>query len=127
MSTGTMSDTQAAAAAGVEYSDVQAVHGSLLVLRDVHGVGWDEFAVLSIDDGTRRHGLVLEVDRDLAVVQVLEGVDGLRPGGLRVRFTGRSLHIPLGRGWWGRVCNGRGEPIDHIFASHRLVHHTRLP
>ncbi|HEU4543751.1 MAG TPA: V-type ATP synthase subunit B [Jiangellaceae bacterium] len=96
----------------VEYSDVQALHGSLLVLKGVHGVGWDEFAVLEIEDGTRRHGVVLEVNGDLAVVQALQGIDGLRPGGLRVRFTGRPLHIPLGSGWLGRVCNGRGEPID---------------
>ncbi|HEX6326394.1 MAG TPA: V-type ATP synthase subunit B [Jiangellaceae bacterium] len=108
----TVSDTGPAAMAGIEYTDVQALRGSLLVLRDVHGVGWDEFAVLEIADGTRRHGLVLEVDGDLAVVQVLEGTDGLRPGGLRIRFTGRPLHIPLGPGWLGRVCNGRGEPID---------------
>lgn len=111
MTTWAISET-ARAAAGVEYSDVQALHGSLLVLRDVHGVGWDEFAVLTIEDGTRRHGLVLEVDRDLAVVQAFEGTDGLRPGGLQVRFTGRPLHVPLGPGWLGRVCNGRGEPID---------------
>jgi V/A-type H+-transporting ATPase subunit B len=112
MRTWTVSDAEPAAIAGVEYSDVQALRGSLLVLRDVHGVGWDEFAVLEIEDGTRRHGLVLEVNGDLAVVQVLEGTDGLRPGGLRIRFTGRPLHIPLGPGWLGRVCNGRGEPID---------------
>jgi V/A-type H+-transporting ATPase subunit B len=43
---------------------------------------------------------------------VLEGTDGLRRGGLRVRFTGSPLRIPLGSGWLGRVCNGRGEPID---------------
>ncbi|HEX6335357.1 MAG TPA: V-type ATP synthase subunit B [Jiangellaceae bacterium] len=107
-----VSDTEPVATAGIEYSDVQALHGSLLVLRDVRGVGWDEFAVLEIDDGSRRHGLVLEVNRDLAVVQALEGIDGLRTGGLRARFTGRPLHVPLGPGWLGRVCNGRGEPID---------------
>lgn len=99
-------------ATAVEYTDVQAVHGSLLVLKHVHGVGWDESAVVEVEDGSRRYGVVLEVDRDLAVVQVLQGTDGLRPGGVRVRFSGRPVHIPVGPGWLGRVCNGRGEPVD---------------
>jgi len=103
---------QAPATGGVEYSDVRSLQGSLLVLDGVQGVGWDEFAVVRVDDGTQRHGLVLEVDDQLAVVQVLEGTGGMRPGGLRVRFTGRPLHVPLGPGWLGRVCNGRGEPLD---------------
>ena len=59
-----------------------------------------------------RHGLVLEVDDDLAVVQVLEGTDGMRLDGSRVAFAGEPLHIPVGPGWLGRVCNGRGEPVD---------------
>jgi V/A-type H+/Na+-transporting ATPase subunit B len=99
-------------ASAVAYTNVQELRGSLVVLKDVQGVGWDEFAVVEVDDGTRRHGIVLELDRDLAVVQVLEGTDGLRPGGVRVRFSGRPLQIPVGPGWLGRVCNGRGVPID---------------
>ena len=82
-------------------------------MRGVDGVGWDEFA----DDpdarpGETRHGLVLEADRDLAVVQVLEGTDGMRPAATRVAFSGTPLRIPVGADWLGRVCNGRGEPID---------------
>jgi V/A-type H+-transporting ATPase subunit B len=29
-----------------------------------------------------------------------------------VRFSGETLHIPVGDGWLGRICNGRGEPVD---------------
>ena len=61
---------------------------------------------------TVRHGLVLEVDRDLAVIQVLEGTAGMGTSGTRVQFSGQPLRIPFGDGWLGRVCNGRGEPID---------------
>ena len=28
------------------------------------------------------------------------------------RFTATALRIPVGDGWLGRACNGRGEPID---------------
>jgi len=96
----------------VEYLDVEEVHGPLLVVRGVAGVGWDEFASIRLASGEVRHGLVLEVDRDLAIVQVLEGTAGVRPEGTGVTFTGEPLRIPVGEGWLGRVCNGRGEPLD---------------
>jgi V/A-type H+-transporting ATPase subunit B len=97
----------------VEYAGVAELRGPLLVLEGVRDVGWDEFAVIaSGGDGPERHGLVLEVDRDLAVVQVLEGTEGLVPGRTRVAFAGEPLRVPVGLGWLGRVCNGRGEPVD---------------
>ena len=81
------------------------------MVRGVAGVGWDEFATIRTAAGELRHGLVLEVDRDLAVVQVLEGTDGLAPTA-RIAFDGSPLRVPVGPGWLGRVCNGRGEPLD---------------
>jgi V/A-type H+-transporting ATPase subunit B len=56
--------------------------------------------------------VVLEVDRDLAVVEVLEGTEGLVPETTAVTFSGSPLRVPVGPGWLGRVCNGRGEPMD---------------
>ena len=96
----------------IEYAGVADVHGPLLVVQGVDGVGWDEFARIRIGSGETRHGLVLEVDRDLAIVQVLEGTDGIEPSATSVSFDGAPLRIPVGSGWLGRVCNGRGEPID---------------
>lgn len=98
--------------AEVEYGDVRELRGPLLVVGGVHGVGWDEFVRVRLDSGEERHGLVLEADRDLAVVQVLEGTEGMDPAGTWVRFGGEPLRIPVGPGWLGRVCNGRGEPAD---------------
>lgn len=99
----------------VEYSGVTELRGPLLVVRETTGVGWDEFATIHSSGpggGDVRHGLVLEVDRDLAVVQVLEGTGGMAVHNTRVSFTGGPLHVPVGAGWLGRVCNGRGEPAD---------------
>jgi V/A-type H+-transporting ATPase subunit B len=96
----------------VEFLGVEEVRGPLLVVRGVAGVGWDEFAAITLASGELRHGLVLEVDRDLAVVQVLEGTEGIEPAAARVSFAGQPLRIPVGEGWLGRVCNGRGEPLD---------------
>jgi V/A-type H+/Na+-transporting ATPase subunit B len=95
-----------------EYTSVAELRGPLLVMRGVTGVGWDEFATIRLPTGPPRHGLVLEADRDLAVVQVLEGTTGIVPSRVRASFTGSPLRVPVGEGWLGRICNGRGEPAD---------------
>ncbi len=95
-----------------EFTSVAELRGPLLVVKDVKGVGWDEFATIRLDNGGVRHGLVLEVDGDLAVVQVLEGTTGMRPEGASVEFSGSPLRVAVGPEWLGRICNGRGEPAD---------------
>ena len=96
----------------IEYTGLHEIRGPLVVVRGVKDVGWDESARVILESGETRMGTVLEVDRDLAVVQVMEGTAGLDLNGTRVGFGGEVLRIPVGDGWLGRVCNGRGEPID---------------
>ncbi|MEY9951619.1 V-type ATP synthase subunit B [Leifsonia sp. EB34] len=100
----------------VSFSDIRAVHGPLVEVGGTTGVGWDEAVSLvrsdreSSDD--TRHGLVLEVDHDTVTVQVLEGTGGIDPTRLAVTFAGEPYTVATGSGWLGRVCNGRGEPLD---------------
>ena len=108
----TSQDAPLLTGAAVAHRDLRSVRGPLVVVGDAAGVGWDEFARISVGDGAERHGLVLEVNRDLATVQVLEGTAGLTPGGVEVRFDGQPLQVPVGDGWLGRICNGRGAPLD---------------
>ncbi len=96
----------------VAHNDIREVRGPLIVVGDAAGVGWDESAVVSVDGQAQRHGLVLEVDEDRVTVQVLEGTDGITAEGIQVRFEGQAMQIPVGPAWLGRVCNGRGEPLD---------------
>jgi V/A-type H+/Na+-transporting ATPase subunit B len=96
----------------IEYSDVRSVDGPLLVVRGVEGVGWDEQVEVRLDSGEVRHGQVLEVDRDLAVVELFEGGEGVKPDGAHVAFMGSPIRVPVGEAWLGRVANGRGEVID---------------
>lgn len=100
----------------VSHSDVRELRGPLLVLGDAVGVGWDEYALVEVEGrgglAEERHALVLEVDHDLVTLQVLEGTGAMHAGGVQVRFAGLPLHIPVGTGWLGRTCNGRGEPLD---------------
>ena len=94
------------------YTSVREMAGPLIVLDGVRGVGWDEFARIRLPSGEERHGLVLEVADGLAVVEVLQGTSGMTTSGSEVEFTGRPLSVPVTTAWLGRVCNGRGEPLD---------------
>ncbi len=98
--------------APVEYTDIGAVEGPLVVVRGVRGVGWDEAARVRLATGEQRHGVVLEIDDDRAVVQVYEGGAGITPSDVAVSFLGGPTRISVSQAWLGRVWNGRGEPID---------------
>jgi V/A-type H+-transporting ATPase subunit B len=98
--------------APIEYTSVSATRGPLLIVEGISGVGWDEVARITLPTGEMRHGVVLDVSRDLAVVEVYEGTAGLTPNAVRVGFEGSPMQIPVGEGWLGRICNGRGEPQD---------------
>jgi V/A-type H+-transporting ATPase subunit B len=96
----------------VEYHGALEAEGPLLVVGGVEGVGWDELAYVRLSSGERRRALVLEVHRDVALVQVLHGTSGIDPTSVSVSFEGRPLEIPVGEGWLGRVWDGMGEPLD---------------
>lgn len=96
----------------VEYTRAHDVHGPLMVIGGVSGVGWDEYVHITLESGERRHGVVLDANRDLAVVQLFEGTQGIDPTRVRVAFSGSPLRVPTGLGWLGRITNGRGTPVD---------------
>jgi V/A-type H+-transporting ATPase subunit B len=74
-------------------------------------VGFGE--AVEIEHGAARlHGRVLEIGRDVAVVEVFEGTSGLTLGGTRVRFLARPLEVDVDIDMLGRSFDGRGEPID---------------
>lgn len=96
----------------LEYKGAREAEGPLLVVGGVEGVGFDELAVVRLGSGEVRRGLVLEVHRDVAVIEVLQGTAGIDTATVSVAFEGRPLEIPVGDGWLGRVWNGMGEPLD---------------
>jgi len=96
----------------IEFTDITAVKGPIIVTRGTHDVGWDEAALVRLASGEERHGVVLDVSDDVAVVQIYEGTAGVRPSGTTMAFSGNPMRIRVGEAWLGRVWNGRGEPID---------------
>ncbi|MDP6438386.1 MAG: V-type ATP synthase subunit B [Candidatus Brocadiia bacterium] len=96
----------------VQYVGLERVDGPLIFVGGARGVGYDELVAVRDERGRERLGTVLEVSRDTAIVQVLEGTTGLSTRSTRVRFIGRSLSLRVSRRMLGRIFDGLGRPLD---------------
>ncbi|KAL2296328.1 hypothetical protein Nmel_018629 [Mimus melanotis] len=94
------------------YKTVSGVNGPLVILDQVKFPRYAEIVHLTLPDGTRRSGQVLEVSGSKAVVQVFEGTSGIDAKKTSCEFTGDILRTPVSEDMLGRVFNGSGKPID---------------
>ncbi|KAI5102702.1 V-type proton ATPase subunit B, kidney isoform [Silurus meridionalis] len=94
------------------YSTVSGVNGPLVILDSVKFPRYAEIVHLTLPDGSKRSGQVLEVIGSKAVVQVFEGTSGIDAKKTACEFTGDILRTPVSEDMLGRVFNGSGKPID---------------
>jgi len=94
------------------YKTVTGVNGPLVILDDVKFPQFAEIVHLTLPDGTKRSGQVLEVSGSKAVVQVFEGTSGIDAKNTTCEFTGDILRTPVSEDMLGRIFNGSGKPID---------------
>ncbi len=99
---------------GLEYRGVKNIDGPLVFIDGIHGAAYDELVEITLGNGERRLGQVLDVTTSSAVVQVLGGTESIQPAGTRVRFLGHALQIPVGKSMLGRVFDGIGRPKDGL-------------
>jgi V/A-type H+-transporting ATPase subunit B len=97
-----------------EYVGVAEVVGPLLIVENIHNVGYNEMVEVIDPNGVTRTGLILESSEHRAVVQVFEGTSGLTLPDTRVRFKGKPLEMPVSRDVLGRVFDGVGRPRDGL-------------
>lgn len=96
----------------LDYRTVSGVNGPLVVLDNVKSAQYAEIVNLTLGDGSRRQGQVLEVSGKKAIVQVFEGTSGIDARNTRVEFTGDVLKIAVAEEMLGRIFNGSGRAID---------------
>ena len=107
--------------AGLLISGITSVEGPIIRVEDTGVVAYDEFVEIIDPNNQTRVGRVLEVGDNVAVIEVFSGTTGLTTEGTRVRFSGRSLQVPVSREMLGRIFNGMGKPIDN--GPSPLAHH----
>ncbi|VDO97482.1 unnamed protein product [Soboliphyme baturini] len=96
----------------LSYKTVSGVNGPLVILDDVKFPQFAEIVLLTLPDGTKRTGQVLEISGSKAIVQVFEGTSGIDAKNTICEFTGDILRIPVSEDMLGRIFNGSGKPID---------------
>jgi V/A-type H+-transporting ATPase subunit B len=95
-----------------EYRTVSYVSGPLIFVKNVKGASFGEIAQIVLPNGEERRGQVLDISRELAVVQVFEGTSGIDNLNTRVRFPGEPPLVDVSFDMLGRIFNGVGKPRD---------------
>ena len=95
-----------------EYKGIREISGPLIIIENIHDVGYNELVEIKGGQGEEKLGMVLETSEGAAVVQVFEGTTGLSLPDTVVRFRGEPLRLPVCREMLGRVFDGLGRPTD---------------
>lgn len=98
----------------IDYVGVKEINGSLIVIDGVKDAFFDEVVEIRLQNGTARHGRIVQMEGERIVVQVFEGTDTISLENTRTRLTGHPMEMPLAPEIVGRVFNGSGEPIDGL-------------
>lgn len=93
-----------------EYKTIQEVYGPLMVVSGVQGVKYDE--LVEVVGSHKLMGKVLEIEDDIALIQLFGSSQGLSLKESKVKFLGHSLQLSLSSEMLGRVFDGLGRPID---------------
>ncbi|HII54145.1 V-type ATP synthase subunit B [Candidatus Micrarchaeota archaeon CG08_land_8_20_14_0_20_49_17] len=96
-----------------EYKTVIQVAGPLVFVEGVSNVGYNELVEIILPSGEKRRGQVLEVSKNIAVVQLFGASAGLDIANTSVKFLGETMKLTVSTEMLGRVFNGLGEPRDN--------------
>ncbi len=113
----------AVASTPVDYRTIDRISGPLLFVEDVANAAYGEIVEISLPDGTRRQGQVLDSRKGLAIVQVFGPTMGMNVEATSVKFIGEVARLAVSDEMLGRVFNGLGEPRD---GGPKIVSDTRL-
>jgi V/A-type H+-transporting ATPase subunit B len=96
----------------VEYRQASAARGGLLFMRDVPGVALGDRVQVRDHSGRIRNGQVLRTSKEVVLIQMFEGTDGLDLERTWVRFLDQPIALPLSPEILGRIFDGVGLPRD---------------
>jgi V/A-type H+-transporting ATPase subunit B len=93
------------------YRTVSSIEGPLLFVQGVVEAGYGELVTIECSDGYKQ-GQILQVDGDIALIQIYEGTTGLDRHDVTVWLDRDIIRVPVGLGMKGKIFNGRGKPLD---------------
>lgn len=97
----------------IEYfKNIKEVVGPIMIVQDVLGAKNGELVKILQADKTIRHGQVLEVSDDKAIVQLFEPSQEFQKATSKVQFLGKGLEVGVSKDMLGRFFDGMGNVID---------------
>ncbi len=97
----------------IEYfKNIKEVVGPIMIVQDVLGAKNGELVKILQADKTIRHGQVLEVADDKAIVQLFEPSQEFQKATSKVQFLGKGLEVGVSKDMLGRFFDGMGNVID---------------
>lgn len=97
-----------------EYIGLEQINGPLVYIKTPDRLAFDEQVELILENGEKRLGNVITLKKDIAVIQVYEGTEGLNAKGVRTILKGKPLQVSLSKDMLGRFFDGAGRPIDGL-------------
>ena len=98
----------------IEYIGLKNIEGPLVVIDGIKGASNEEMVTITLDDGSKRIGRIIEMSGEKAVVQVFEGTSGLSLENTKTKLMGKPMMMPLSKEMLGRTLDGIGRPIDGL-------------
>ncbi|MFQ5431664.1 MAG: V-type ATP synthase subunit B [Nitrospinota bacterium] len=99
-----------------EYRTIQSVSGPLIFVKSALGTMMGDMVTIELAGKSLRSGQVIELNNDIAVVQVFGVTDKVNPESTVVRFSDEGAMINLSPLILGRLFTGGGEPGDSLGA-----------
>lgn len=94
-----------------EYKTISEIAGPLVFVKKTEPISYNELVLIQLSDGSIKRGQVLDTSKDVVVVQVFEGTEGIsRECG--VKFLGETIKMPVSKDMLGRILSGSGDPLD---------------
>lgn len=98
----------------LEYLGVKEVNGSLMIVEGMKDASYEEIVKITLENGESRTGKIIQMDGDIAVIQVFESTHGISGVNIRTKLTGEVLKLPVSVELLGRTMDGIGRPIDGL-------------
>lgn len=94
------------------FRNISRAAGPLLEVTGVDGATYDELVEVIMLNGEKRRGQVIEINKDVALIEVFEGTSGIAPRDSKVRFMGKPFTLDVSADMVGRIFDGLGRPLD---------------
>ncbi|MCJ2519824.1 MAG: V-type ATP synthase subunit B [Candidatus Thermoplasmatota archaeon] len=94
-----------------EYRTITEIAGPLIFVEKSESVGYAELVEITLPNGEKRRGQVLDTSKEIVVVQIFEGTAGIDRSS-SVKFLGETIRLSVSQDMLGRVLSGSGNPVD---------------